>query len=286
MNKVLIAVATFVVFISEPAQSQSQLYDSAMEAYKQDNLNGAYRLFGEALEQEKYYMAGKDIGWAYYYRANIGYTNLNNIFKTKGLVGIYQNPSLIVTILSDLENAIQFQSSKNTILVDELKNTTLSKCLEIGQSVSDSLLHSYKRDAFNDTAKPLASIVDEEFEYLAKFLPDWQEIYDVLGFSYYVLGEKDKALIAYKRAQLLHSESLHKSITYVHLYSYYYSCKIELEINKNYESANAIALSGKLFLKEMVTALNPDDFAIIKELALLESSFDAIPRRIIEMQKN
>lgn len=262
--------------------AQSENFEQGETAYNEGRHRDALLLLNKAVHNDIFLMKGKEIPKAYAYLAIIRNQYLEKKLKGESLASVQANPGILNSTISDVKNAIKFQDNGAKILVNKAQNQLIKNAMTIGHLVTDSLLKLDLETEYNQAQK-LANTLNFELKDLSDLDKDNWELHDMIGLSYYILDEKDLAMLEFKRSREIYKAQDATDLSDLHLYNCIYSTKYNYKVAKNYTEAYHASVDGRKFVSQMMQQLDPDNVSELKKLATMDGTFSSIQTRVEDM---
>jgi len=285
MKKKLILLAILVVgstMMSQRIYAQSESFDKGLIAMQEGRNMEALKLFQNAVLHEKFLMKGKDIPLAYAYMALIRNEFLEKKLENGTFITVQQNPGVLKSSIADINSAMAFHDKSANAEIQKAKKKLIKNATEIGKIVIDSLLkHDYENHP--QAVLDLAAILNFELKDLSSIESDNWELHDILGFTHYMLGEMDLAMLEFKRGREIYNSTSETDLSKLHLFNCTFSAKYLYKETKNYTEAYAAATDGKALVNRMMQATVSNDINVLRDFSALDGTFSSIQSRIENM---
>ncbi|MCV9385807.1 hypothetical protein [Reichenbachiella ulvae] len=280
IKKCTLAMIATVAFTSLFAQSEN--FEQGEIAFNEGRKRDALLLLNKAVHNDIYLMKGKEIPKAYAYLAIIRNEYLEKKLEGGTLSTLKENPGLLNSTISDVKNALKFQDNGSKLLINRAQSQLIKNAMTVGHIVTDSLL---KIDLDNDlsNAQNLATVLNYELKDLSDIDKENWELHDMIGLSYYILDEKDLAMLEFKRSRDIYNEQGATDLSDIHLYNCIYSTQYNYKVTKNYVEAYAASVDGKKFVGQMMQEVDSDSIHHLKKLATMDGTFSSIQDRVENM---
>lgn len=264
------------------SNAQSDKYKEGKKAYLEGRKKEALSLLNDAIYHEKFLMKGKEIPMAYAYMASIRNEHLASKLKSANIEAIAQSSGLLSSTIDDISNAIKFQDGASKSTINRAKGNLIKNAMVVGHMICDSLLNLDLNIHTKETQK-LASMLNYELKNLSEIDNSNWELHDMIGLSYYILDEKDLAMLEFKRARDIYNKEEASVASELHLYNCIYSSKYHYKTTQNYTEAHNSAVDGQKLVDKIMTSADGDSLHEIKKMSSIEGTFSSIQSRIENM---
>ncbi|WP_147407391.1 hypothetical protein [Reichenbachiella sp. MSK19-1] len=264
------------------SHAQSADFTNGEIAFNEGRHREALSLLNQAVHNDMYLMKGKEIPKAYAYLAIIRNEYLEKKLEGGTIQTLQENPGLLNSTISDVQNALKFQDNGSKILVNRAQSQLISNAMKVGKIVADSLLE-LDLEVDVKQANQLAVILNFELKDLSEISEDNWELHDMIGLSHYILGEEDLAMLEFKRSRDVYNATGETTLSELHLYNCVYSTKYNYKVSKNYIEAYNASVDGKKVVSQMMQNVDPDSLHHLKRLAAMDGTFTSIQSRVENM---
>ena len=283
INYVMVMVILLVSLITNEAVAQSENFKLGKQAYSDGRHRDAIKHLQIAVSEEKFFMKGKEIPLAYAYLAIIKNKYLKTSLKNNDLSMIKSNPGILSSSIEDVKSAVEFGGENPSSTVIEAQKLVTDNAYALGKIITNGIMETEDFENANDDVKYLAGILNYELNSFSDIDSNTWEIHDMLGFSHYLLGEKDLAMLDFKRAREMYQAIDTQEVTELHLYNYIYSTNYQFKQAKNYIETEIIISDGIDYIEKMAHTPGYDNLETIKRLSTIEGTFSKIKNQLIDV---
>ncbi|WP_109829943.1 hypothetical protein [Reichenbachiella versicolor] len=283
-TKFVAAIAVILIpFWSIEIFAQSKNFKLGKQAYQEGRNHDAMKHLQIAVNDEKFFMKGKDIPIAYAYLALIKNRYLEANLNKGNMSSIKTNPGILKSSISDIKTAVEYSVSSNPI-IDEAKEILYRNAYLMGDIITKSIMKLDFENNPNNEIKDLAALLNYELKSFSNLDSDHWQIHDMLGFTHYLLNEKDMAMTEYSIARDVYQQSNSNKVTELHLYNYLFSTRHYFLESKNYIETELLTLEAIDYVRKMAHHEKYDNMEQIKRLSGFEGIFYNIKKQLSDIR--